>query len=234
MDITTPSEIGEVAWQGTLEAPPNMLKISPSDRPVVTIGKAEFWSVPDALSPVVGQAWIGPLGNHHYWLARFACTLHRPRGSSTITEARTQLYLRPQESQAGAGSAYAHSLFPERLEAEETGEISALLNPQLTIEAVGEVSVGQVGRKISYRKVFPVIQSFGAGESKPYWEFRPHAARPLEGTQFVYAVLAAPPEAGGVRGNIELIVTVQTEVGPIRLGAPDEAREALSFKTPAP
>ena len=233
MQITTPTEITSVAWEGELVAPAVSYSLSTQERPVVTIGQPEIWAAAGALENEVGQKWTPPLGDAGYWLLRLACTLRDPPGSQNITEANQMLYLRPRNSQADENAAYAYSLFPDRLSVEDKGEISASLGPELKFADGSGFSVGQLGTKIDYRQVFPVIQSYGAGESAPYWTFKPHAAHPLEGSQFVYAVAVARAGAGGIRASLELVVTVETKLGGIiKYGTPQEARAHINFTIP--
>ncbi len=176
----------------------------------------------------MGKPWVPPLSNAVFWLLRLACTLHPVGRFKEIVEAQQTLSLAPVKPNAQADSTYAFSLFPERLTAEEQREMNLSLGPKLKflkIEAEGP----QAGTKISYRKVFPVIQGYGAGEPTAYWIFKPHSSYPLEGCQFVYAVIAAKLDTGGIRGAVELTVNVDTDFGIIRLGLPREARAALSF-----
>jgi hypothetical protein len=232
MHIITPTEITSVAWEGELVAPAVSYALSTQERPVVTIGRPEMWTVAEALENQVGQKWTPPLGDADYWLVRLACTLRNPSGRQTITEAEQRLYLRPRNSSAGQAAAYAFSLFPDRLGVEDRGEVSASLGPELKFADGSGFSVGQLGARIECRQVFPVIQGYGAGESTPYWVFKPHAAHPLEGSQYVYAVTVARANAGGIRASVELVVTVETQFGPVRFGAPEEANVHTRFTIP--
>jgi hypothetical protein len=231
MQITTPSEIKSVAWEGALVAPETTraFKSAKTKPPVVTIGKPEVWRAADALENQVGQKWVAPLGGAEFWLARFACTLRSPGGVEKIGEAQQTLYLRPKNSGASKDAAYAFNLFPDRLGAEDKVEYSAMLGPELTFADGSGFKVGELGAKIEFTKVFPVIQSYGAGESTPYWIFKSHASRPLEGSQFVYAVLAAKAGAQGIRGTLHVTVTVETQFGPVRFGMSREAQESTQF-----
>ena len=231
MHIVTPTEIKSVAWEGELVAPATAKGIRASNRPVVTIGRPEIWPVAEALEAHLGQKWVPPIGGADYWLLRLACTLREPPGLPGITEAQQMLYLRPQNSRAGKDGAYAYSLFPDRLGVEDKSEFSVSLGPALKF-AGSEFKVGELGTKIEYRKVFPVIQGYGAGEQAPYWIFKPHAAHPLAGSQFVYAVAVAGPGAGGMRAYVELVVAVETQFGPLRFGTPEEARAHTKFTIP--
>lgn len=229
MHIITPAKIEAIAWEGELVPPPTT-KLAPSaERPVVTIGRPEIWPVAEALENEVGHKWTPPLGDAGYWLVRLACTLRNPPGLPQITEARQTLYLRPKNSYAGEQSTYAFSLFPDRLGAEDKAEFSANLGPELKFASGAGFSLGQLGAKIEYRKVFPVIQSYAAGEPTPYWIFQPHRTHPLDGSQFVYAVVVARPGAGGIRASVELVVTVDFPFGLAKFGLSDEARANTRF-----
>ncbi len=233
MKIVTPTEIESVAWEGDLAAPTVSFGPKSPTRLTATIGKPAIWAVADALENEVGQKWTPPLGNADYWLVRLACTLRDPSGMQTITAAQQRLYLRPQNHQADDDTTYALSLFPDRLGVEDKGEISASLGPEMKFAGGSEFKVGQLGAKIECRKVFPVIQSYGAGESAPYWVFKPHAAHPIEGSQFVYAVVAAKAGSGGIQAYVELVATVEARLGGlIRLGTPEEVRPYTKFTIP--
>ena len=92
--------------------------------------------------------------------------------------------------------------------------------------------MGQLGAKIEYRKVFPVIQSYAAGEPAPYWIFQPHRTHPLDGSQFVYAVVVALAGADGIRADVELVVSVEFPFGLAKFGLSDEARAHTGFVIP--
>lgn len=235
--IVTPLEIESVVWEGELVPSAATRGAGPAQRPVAAIGKHEVWPAAQALEAETGKKWTPPLGGADFWLVQWACTLREPGGSPTIAEATQTLYLRPHnpaagERAAGGGyAAYAYSLFPDRLTVEDQAEFSASLTPELKFSPV-EVEAGGLGAKIQYRKVFPVIQAYDVGTPTPYWVFKRHAAHPLAGSQFVYAVVAAQAGAGGVRGSVELVVTVESRFGPLRLGLPQEAMAHVGFVIP--
>jgi len=227
--LTTPTAIQSIAWEGELSASGMTKAVTRSARPVVTIGQPEVWPVAKALENQTGQRWTPPLGDAKYWLVRLACTLREPASGVEVTEARQSLYLRPEPHSAGEKSAYAHNVFPLRLGAEDKTSFSLSLGPELGFADGSSVKIGELGATIEYRKVFPVIQAYGAGEANPYWVFQPHASYPLLGSQFVYAVLAARAPAAGLRAHIEVTVTTQTAFGPVKYGTPGEAREHTEF-----
>ncbi|HEY0602955.1 MAG TPA: hypothetical protein VGD58_08585 [Herpetosiphonaceae bacterium] len=232
MKITTPTEIKDVAWEGELEAPAVSYAPSSSSRPVVTIGQPEIWTAADALENEVGKKWVPPIGGASYWLLRLACTLREPAGRERITEAQQTLYLLPQNRGAPDSATYAYSLFPDRLSVEDKTDFNVSLGPELSFASGAGFKLGELGATIEYRKVFPVIQSFGAGEPSPYWRFQPHAAHPLVGSQFVYAVVVARPGVDAIRATVELTVTVETRFGPVRFGTPREEKPQLTFTIP--
>jgi hypothetical protein len=228
MLFTTPADIQSVAWEGELEAS-DISYVAKSPLKIrATIGQLEIWPAADALENEVGKKWVPPLGDAGYWLVRLPCTLQAPAGMG-ITEAQQTLALSPRNPREQPGAVYAYSLFPDRVEAEQKGELSATLNPELKFGDAVALKAGELGAKIELRKVFPVIQSYGAGEASPFWIFRPHLSRPLDGTQFVYAVLVDRAGADGILANVELTVTVRNEFGIIKYGTPYEARRHTQF-----
>ncbi len=229
MLITTPASITSVAWEGELVPPENSYATKSPVNIRATIGQLEIWPAADALENEVGKKWVAPLGGARYWLVRLACTLHKPSGQLHLTEVQQTLTLSPRSRQEGDAAAYAFSLYPERLDVEQKGELSATLGPELKFGAAVSLKAGELGAKIEFKQVFPVIQSFGAGESKPYWLFRPHSSHPLEGTQFVYAVLVDRAGPDGILANVELTVTAQNQFGIFCYGTPYEARRNTQF-----
>lgn len=232
MNITTPHAIADIAWEGELVAAANTYGPKPPAPLVARIGQPEIWPAAEALENEVGKKWVAPLGGASYWLIRLACTLFNPSGLQAIGEAQQSLTLRPQSRQAPERAAYAFSLFPERLGAEDKAEFSVGLGPELTFGPDSSVKLGEIGAKIEYRKVYPVIQSYGAGGPEPHWVFKPHRTRPLDGDQFVYAVVVAEPAAQGIQAMVELRVVIETQFGPVRLAPPEESRGRRRFTIP--
>ena len=227
MRIITPTEIEHVAWEGYLEPLTEAYK-GDTPSPRVTLGEPAWWPAEKAMEGETGKKWTPPAGDRRYTLLRLACTLHPPGAPrARYTEARLSAYLRPRHSGL-AGTVVAHDLYPQRLTADDKGKFTIGLGPDLKFTPAFEASLFEVGAEIEIHKAFPVIQGFGLGESRPYWQFAHHEARPLLGCQSVYAVLDAPQHAGGVRLSVELVATLQTRYGPIRVGLPEEARAHVS------
>ena len=235
MHLVTPNEIESVAWEGELALPETarLYKSAVEERLVATLGRPEVWPVADALEVEVGKKWAPPVGGAEFWLLRLACTLKNPQGRRHIVESTQTLYLRPKNAAAGDEAVYAYSLFPDRLTVEDKGSWNVKLGPELSFAEVLKFKPGEAGVTIEYRRAFPVIQGYGAGEAIVYWLFRPHAAHPLDGSQFVYAVVAIRPGAEAARATVELTATVETQLGPLRLGLPEEARAYTRFAIPA-
>ena len=80
MRLAAPTEIKEIAWEGSLEPPETAKAPGDTPRPVVTIGKPEIWDTADALKNEVNQVWTPPLTAANFWLVRLACTLREPPG----------------------------------------------------------------------------------------------------------------------------------------------------------
>lgn len=225
MQIITPTEIEQVAWDGYLE--PLGESFKSAMRPRVTLGEPAWWPAEAAMESETGKKWTPPASDRRYTLLRLACTLHPPDDArARYSEATLTAFVRPRS--AGSGAVVAHDLYPRRLTAEEKGTFKIGLGPELTFAKVLDVSLLEVGAEIEYPQVFPVVQGYGLGESRPYWRFAHHSGHPLEGCQSVYAVLDAPRGADGVRLSVELIATLETRWGPIRLGLPQEAGANVS------
>lgn len=228
MYIPLPDTIETVAWEGELE-PPAVSKSAGDAAPVVTLGRPEVWAAAD-LEQVVGKPWTPPWGDAAYWLVRLACTLRRPQRGH-IVEAEQRVMLQPGRH-ADTAETYAHSLYPDRQSVEEPRKGALKLSPELKLAGLIEGSVAEAAVTLEYKRVFPVIQSYDVGTPYPSWRFKPHAAHPLEGSQFVFAVVAARPAALAIRAAVKVTVTLETRFGPLRFGLPDKARDALLFKIP--
>jgi hypothetical protein len=225
MKITSPTEITDVAWEGTLE-PLGQVFGATDVLPRVTLGKPIYWTADQAIEGQTGKKWTPPAAGRVYTLVELTCTLHplTARGAR-YTGATLRTYLRPRQ---GTGRVSAYNLYPMRLTEESKTTFSVGLGPDLSFGETIKLGVLDLGAEIEYRKVFPVIQGYGQGQSDPYWTFAHHAAQPLQGCQSVYLVTATPPDAGGVRLSMELIAEVQTKFGPLRVGLPEEARANAS------
>ncbi len=223
MRIITPSEIERVAWEGHLEPLGESKSFAgPAAAPRVTLGEPIWWSPEQALEVRTGQKWTPPAAGRRYLLVCLPFTLHPPDDSrDRYTEATLAVELSAQP--AGLGTTVAHDLYPQRLTAETKGTFSIALGPDLKFADLLDAKLFTIKAEIEYRQVVPVIQGFGLGEARPYWQFAPHPTVPLLGCQSVYLLLAAPAEAAGVRLGLELVADLETRfAGLLRYGLPRE------------
>ena len=226
MRIITPTAIEQTAWEGTLE-PLAVSFGSPTAQPRVnvTLGEPAVWSAEQALAGETGKQWSPPADGKRYALVRLACTLHPLADpQARFSEARLMATL---SVEGGAALIVAHDLYPLRVGADAKGTYTLKLGPELKFADAIDAKLGEVGAEIEYHKVLPVIQGIGLGERQPYWQLAHHAANPLLGSQSVYLVVAAPPNAGRVSVTIALMATIETRFGPFRVGLPDSAQADL-------
>jgi hypothetical protein len=93
MKIITPTEIENVAWEGTLAPLGEWSKVDKPDVRV-TIGEPVWWTAEQALEGEINKKWTPPADNRQYLLLRLACTLHPPASQRTrYTEATFGAYL---------------------------------------------------------------------------------------------------------------------------------------------
>jgi hypothetical protein len=230
MRILTPSTLApdEIAWEGELALPDPTI-IYKSATPVkarVAIGKPVWWPAGTAVEGETGKKWTPPAGDRAYTLLRLACTLYPPAERYTHYRTATlSLFLRPR---SGPGAVVAHDLYPRRLTQSRTGKFSISLTPELTFAEGVSVKPGELGAEIEFEQALPVVQSYGLGQANPAWEFQRQTAHPLLGDLAVYAVTDTPADATGLRLTIELMATLETRYGPVRLALPDAARAHVS------
>jgi len=229
MHIVTPTELERVAWEGELEPLAETFK-GHSSKARVAIGEPVWWPAEQAMESQTGKKWSPPAGDRRYTLLRLACTLYPSNEArTTFAEATFTAYLSPRY---GSQKVLAHDLYPQRLTAESKGKFTVGLKPELKFAQAIDAKLIELGAEIEYVQAFPVIQGYGLGESRPYWQFEHHAANPLLGCQSVYVVLSAPQDAGGVRVSVELIAKLETRFGPVHLALPEDAKANLSRVIP--
>jgi hypothetical protein len=225
MRIVTPAELEQVAWEGELEPLAETFK-GPGGKARVAIGEPVWWPASRAMESQTGKKWSPPAGDRRYTLVRLACTLYPASEPRThFAQATLTAFLRPGH---GSQPVLAHDLYPQRLTAESKGKFTVGLKPELKFAQAIDAKLIELGAEIEYVQAFPVIQGYGLGESRPYWQFARHAANPLLGCQSVYVVLSAPQDAGGVRVSVELIAKLETRWGPVHLALPEDAKANLS------
>jgi len=224
MRIVTPTQVEQVAWQGTLVQPGGVFR-SGVKPPSASIGEPVMWKM-DALQAQVGKNWTPPADGRLYALVRIDFTLHPlDDANAHYEEAQLQLFLRPR---AASGNAIALDLYPMQVTADRSGKINVTLKPDLKFTPAIEFNPGEAGVEIEHHDVFPVIQAFGVGQSNPYWMFKNDAGRKLIGSQSVYFVIAVSPEAQGARMSVELTAQARGRLGIFKGGVPEDARANLS------
>lgn len=232
MEFLTPAEIESPAWEGEL-APGEIERLEGGYEPLVAVlARLEAWPVSVALADTPLQYRQPAMGLTGRWLVRLGCGLHGQAEKVSIGEAQLTLHLRPRNRLANDTAIYAFSLFPERMGVEERPESRVRLGPDLKFSMSEGAEAESKTAGIFFRKVYPVIQSFGTGETVPYWIFRPHGRHNLEGSQFVYAVLIASPRSEGIAGYSDLVVSVETPSGKVRYRTPRGIDEMTHFEMP--
>ncbi|MCB9418542.1 MAG: hypothetical protein H6667_01965 [Ardenticatenaceae bacterium] len=214
------------AWEGYLEPLGEALR-GGGPLPRVSLGEPATWNVAAALQSELGKTWTPPDPALVYTLIRLSCTLHPPNDrGSRYTEVRLDAPLRVLN---GPGQALAHDLFPMQQTVQDTGKIAVGLNPKLKFAKAIDVELLEVGVEKNYAATFPVVQAYGLGEANPYWLFRDHDQFPLQGSQKVYLLAAAPPDAR-LRLHLRLAAAVKPRRWDIvRYGLPPTAVTRLTF-----
>jgi hypothetical protein len=214
------------AWEGYLEPLGETMRGS-GPLPRVSLGEPVTWNAAAALQSELGQTWTPPDPTLAYTLIRLSCTLHpTDERNGRYTEVRLEAPLRIRN---GAGRAVAHDLFPMQQTVQDTGKIAVGLNPELKFAKAIDVKLLEVGVEKNYAATFPVVQAYGLGEADPYWLFQSHDQFPLQGSQKVYLLAAAPPTVR-LRLFLRLIATVKPPRWDIvRYGLSETAVARLTF-----
>ena len=101
--------------------------------------------------------------------------------------------------------------------------------------AFGVVEVGpEVGRTDEVEKDEVFIQSYGAGDSEPYWELRTTRKRGLEGDHNL-TIVARAPAGTDVEGTVSVEATLRgKKLGVIPYKAAAPAEDPVTFRLAAP
>ncbi len=225
MHFITPTEISPAIWQGNLVAHTGRLIPSNSVPPAVSLGNIEVWPVTNILEKPGGILWLPPTPHTEYWLLRMGFTLHQEAQVSNVTEAQLTLYIHPPD--ANLDSACTYNLFPTHLNTQTPQTMQIILRADLSFIGEAGFRRDQPYAQITYHQTFPIIRGQGIGRSTAYWIFKPQAATPLEGCQFVYAIVAKSAFADNIELSLELITTVNTLRGPIRFHLPSTVQAQI-------
>lgn len=225
MLITTPSEIKNVWYEGTLEFSetsvermvgaqrgPTRKEIEGWERPRVTIGEPLVWNVAEvyraegkplptrlALLLRAAEAYVVQLACS-FWLAR----------DTHVEWARFSVYLQPRD---GSASPLALDLHPLEVYDQVQRDVRIVLDPSLKFGQVAEASLGEVALELKYNELVPVVTATGVQESHFSWDLRKTDEYPLQGTRFFHALIQRPREAQGVRAIFTLEADVVTPRG---------------------
>jgi hypothetical protein len=181
----------ETAWEGELVPLSGVMAARGKAMPRVSIGKPDWWA-----GESLGESFKAPEGGYKYGLARFAFSL-RPEGMQKVRKAELVLDFQPGED---SKRSVAFDLVPRAEIEEQTGSFTLGIGPDFKFFSV-DVTLAKAETTINLRRAFPVIITYGIGESTARWVFVSRPAHPLVGSQIVYAMVQMPPgvEAAKVR-----------------------------------
>jgi hypothetical protein len=218
MHITTPAEPTAALWNGLLE-PPVVMR---SDAGLAaTIGQPAQW----ADGVLLGDKWQPPLGGGRYYLLRLAFSLRSSeRSQASITAADFCVRLHPQASQ----QAIVFDGYPREQLVEQERPVTLGIGPAFKLGAV-DVEAAKAETTIDFGRAIPVIHSDGLGEAAFYWRYSAHRRQPLLGSRAMYAVIHLPPGIARSLATLELAVTAEDRLGPIRLSPPTRDASKLRW-----
>jgi hypothetical protein len=218
MHITTHTELTDILWDGLLE-PPVVMR---SDTALAaSIGRPAQW----ADGQLLGDKWQPPVGGGRYYLLRLAFSL-RPgeRSRASISAADFCLRLHPQAGQ----QAIVFDAYPREQLVEQERPVTLGIGPALKLGAVdGEAAKAET--TIDFGRVLPVIHSDGLGEAAFCWRYSAHRRQPLLGSRAMYAVIHLPAGIARSLATLELAVTAEDRLGPIRLSPPTRDASKLRW-----
>ena len=218
MVITTPTELTEVLWEGMLE-PPVVTRSDHSLR--ASIGRPAQWSD----GQMLGDTWQPPQGGGRYYLLRLAFSL-RPAERSRANIAAADFCLR-LHAQAGQ-QAVVFDAYPQEQLVEQDRSVTLGIGPAFKLGTV-DVEVAKAETTIDFGRAIPVIQSDGLAEAAFCWRYSAHRRQPLAGSRLMYAIVHLPPGMARSLATMELAVTTQDALGPIRLSPPERDLSKLRW-----
>lgn len=218
MHITTPTEPTAALWDGLLEPP----VVTRSDAGLAaTIGRPSQW----ADGVLLGDQWQPPLGGGRYYLLRLAFSLRRSeRSQASISAADFCLRLHPQAGQ----QAIVFDAYPREQLVEQERPVTLGIGPAFKLGAV-DVEAAKAETTIDFGRAIPVIHSDGLGEAAFCWRYSAHRRQPLLGSRAMVAVIHLPAGMARSLATLELAVTAQDRLGPIRLSPPERDASKLRW-----
>lgn len=143
------------------------------------------------------------MGQHsersHFYLAVFYFTLHPPESKRRYQEMKITIKLSNPK-------ALAYNLMPARVTTEEDVNQSFDIGFSITPSESLKASIGaNAKRTVTFKKMLPIIQAGGDGESDFYWLFsKPHGVETVEpGSRRVAAVIRVPDEVHSLSATIQ-------------------------------
>lgn len=239
MQITTPSEIKNVLYEGALEFSetgvermlgvhrgPTRNEIEGWERPRVTIGEPMVWNVAEVYraegKPMPTRLAL-LLREAEAYVAQFACSFRLARNTQ-VEWARFSVYMQPR---TGSTSPLTLDLHPLEVYDQVQRDVRIVLDPSLKFGQV-EAALGEVAFELKYNELVPVITAAGVQESHFSWDLRKTDEHPLQGTRFFHALIKRPQEAQGVRAIFVLDADVVTPRGVLRAALRESLSEGLS------
>jgi len=241
MLITTPSEITNVLYEGTLEfsetaterlvkhyGEPTRKELAGYERTIVTIGEPVWWNVaevyreegkplPAAISLLLRDA--------DFFVVQLACSFRLGR-DTRVAWARLAAYLRPHN--IGAPNPIAFDLHPLEVYDAVRRDVRIAVSPSLKFAETAEASLGEVALELKYNELIPVITAAGAQESHFSWDLRETKEHPLRGARWFHALVKHPHGAEGVRAAFEVTADVMTRRGLLQAGLREKETANLS------
>lgn len=218
MHITTPTEPTDALWEGLLEPP----AATRSDAGLAaTIGQPAQW----ADGALLGEQWQPPLGGGRYYLLRLVFSLRRSeRSQASVSAADFCLRLHPQAGQ----QAIVFDAYPSEQLVEQERPVTLGIGPAFKLDAV-DVEAAKAETTIDFGRVLPVIHSDGLAEAAFCWHYSAHRRQPLLGSGAMSAVIHLPDGMARSLATLELAVTAEDRLGPIRLSPPTRDASKLRW-----
>ncbi len=194
-----PDHVGEVLWEGPLEADPagaegrsrstQATHAASRDLPVVSIGMPQVWRLLDLYVPHPVPATLQTrLVESDYYLVRLACSFRPNRDDVLIDWARFSIRLL---SDRRGRQPVAVDLHPLLVTQEVQKNVKIALKPSLKFETI-EASLGTLEIGFEYPQLEPLISANGAGESTPSWDYEPARGFRLQGSKWMHLLVQTP------------------------------------------
>ncbi len=192
-DLLTTLDI--VSEQGTLGDEAGKFRVVDGR---VSIGHSLVYKLPKPKPSPLGQR------GENFYLVVFRFTLHPPESKRRYQNMKLTIKLLNP-------NALAFKLMPTRVTTEEDVNQSFDIGFSVTPSASPKTSIGaNVKRTVTFKKLSPIIEACGDGESDFYWLFsKPHGMETVEhGSRRVAAVIRVPDEVHSLSATIQWKVSL--------------------------